>query len=70
MTTRYQHTQVEPSSVWVVRHNLYTRAPIVDAFIEIAGVIQKIQPKAVKVISDMEIHIEWSVPRTGKAGVV
>lgn len=70
MTERYQHNQVEPSSLWTVRHNLYTRAPVVDAFIEIDGKIQKMLPKAVVVISDAELHIEWSVPRSGKAGVV
>jgi hypothetical protein len=70
MTDRYQHTQVEPSSLWIVRHNLYTRAPVVDAFIEVDGKINKMLPKAVIVASDMELHIEWSVPRSGTAGVV
>lgn len=70
MTDRYEHVQAEPSSLWTVRHNLYTRAPVVDAFIEIDGKIQKMLPKAVVVVSDVVLQIEWSVPRSGKAGVV
>lgn len=70
MTDRYEHVQTEPSSLWIVRHNLYTRAPVVDAFIEIDDKIQKILPKTVVVVSDMELHLEWSVPRSGKAGVI
>lgn len=70
MTDRYEHVQAEPSNLWIVRHNLYTRAPVVDAFIEVDGKIQKMLPKTVIAVSDVELHIEWSVPRSGKAGVV
>jgi hypothetical protein len=69
MSVRYEHQQLEPASTWIVRHNLFTRAPVVDAYVEIDGVVQKILPKAVKPVSLTECHIEWSVPRAGRAGV-
>ena len=68
--SRYEHVQDTPSDLWIVRHNLYTRAPIVDTFVIIDGQVQKILPKAVKPVSLTECHIEWSSPRIGKAGVV
>lgn len=68
--SRYVHEQLTPASVWVVEHNLVTRAPILDAFVEIDGVNQRLQPKAVKMVDLNTVHVEWSVPRTGKVGVV
>lgn len=69
MTNRHEHDQPTPSQVWEVHHNLFTRAPVVDAWVEIEGQMQKIQPMAVKVIDQNQCNIEWSVPRAGKAGV-
>lgn len=70
MSGRYQHEQAVPSSLWVIGHNLFTRAPIVDCWVTLNGVEEKILPKAVKVISPTECHVEWSVPRAGRAGVI
>ena len=70
MSDRYQHTQDTPATLWEVRHNLFTRAPIVDAIVIVDGQMQKMMPKAVKIISNTECHIEWSVPRAGQAGVI
>lgn len=70
MSGRYEHTQSEPARIWEIKHNLSTRAPIVETFVEIDGQTQKILPMSVTAISPNECHIAWSVPRTGKAGVV
>lgn len=70
MSGRYEHQQPTPANPWVIRHNLFTRAPIVDCWVSLNGVEEKILPKAVKVISPSECHVEWSVPRAGRAGVI
>lgn len=67
---RYEHTQDSPATTWIVRHNLYTRSPIVEAFVEVNGVMQKILPSQVKIISNLECHILWTSPRIGTAGVI
>lgn len=67
---RYEHIQNSPADTWIVRHNLYTQSPIVDVFVEVDGVLQKILPKQVKVIDQLECHIVWSTPRAGKAGII
>lgn len=41
-----------------------------DTWVEIEGEVQKILPKAVKIIDQNECHVEWSTPRIGKAGVI
>lgn len=69
MTDRYEHLQDTPSDLWVVRHNLFTRSPVVDAYVDVNGTTQKMLPKAVVPVSLTECHIEWSIPRTGTAGV-
>lgn len=69
MTNRHEHDQPTPAQVWEVHHNLFTRSPVVDAWVEIEGQMQKIQPMAVKVIDQNQCNIEWSTPRAGKAGV-
>lgn len=69
MTSRHEHDQPTPSLVWEVQHNLFTRAPVVDTWVVINGQLQKILPKAVKIIDQNKCNIEWSVPRAGKAGV-
>lgn len=66
---RYEHVQTEPSSLWVVEHPLYTRAPVLDVFVDINGELQKMMPNEVKVINLTTIHIKWTLPRTGKVGV-
>lgn len=70
MSDRYQHIQETPSDLWVVQHNLFTRAPIVDAYVDLDNQLQKMLPKEVVVIDQTQCHIVWSVPRTGRAGVI
>lgn len=70
MTERYEHIQDTPESVWTVRHNLFTRSPVVEVFVDLGGALQKMLPKAVIVVSNIECRIEWSVPRTGRVGVI
>lgn len=70
MSGRYQHEQPTPSDVWVIQHNLSTRAPIVDAHVDYDGVQQKMLPKEVRAIDLNTCHLIWSVSRTGRAGVV
>lgn len=67
---RCTHEQTEPSTLWVVEHGLKTRTPILDFYIAVDGVVQRLQPKSVKMIDLDTIHVEWSVPRVGKVGVV
>lgn len=70
MSQRYEHQQTTPALTWVIEHRLYTRAPIIDAFIEINGKVQKVLPQAVRIVSDTVCELTWSVPRAGKAGVI
>lgn len=70
MTARYEHVQETPEAIWTVRHNLFTRSPVVDVFVDFDGVLQKMMPKAIVVVSALECRIEWSVPRTGRVGVI
>lgn len=68
--SRYTHEQTEPALTWEVRHNLSTRAPIVDTWVVIEGQKQKILPKAVRATDLNVCYIDWSTPRAGVAGVV
>ena len=67
---RCTHEQTEPSTLWVVEHGLKTRTPILDFYIAVDGIVQRLQPKTVKMIDLDTIHVEWSVPRVGKVGVI
>lgn len=67
---RYTHEQTVPSTLWEVEHGLKTRTPILDFYITVDGVVQRLQPKSVKMIDLDTIHVEWSVPRVGKVGVI
>ena len=67
---RYTHEQTEPATLWAVEHGLKTRTPILEFYIAVDGVVQRLQPKSVKMIDLDTIHVEWSVPRVGKVGVV
>lgn len=67
--SRHTHEQDTPATVWEIRHNLYTRTPVVDCYVEVDGVLQKVLPLEVRSITLTECHVHWSTPRSGKAGV-
>lgn len=59
-----------PSQVWTIQHNLYTRAPITDAYVDLDGVLVKMLPMNVRAVDLKTLEITWSTPRTGTVRVV
>lgn len=70
MMLRHEHTQSEGSKLWRVVHNLVTRCPVMDTFIEIEGSLHKVMPNKVVVIDHNTVEIHWTRPLTGKVGVI
>lgn len=65
----FVHEQTTPLKVWIIQHNLFTRAPIVDTYVDFEGVQQKMIPQSVKSVDLNTLEIVWSMPRTGTARI-
>ena len=65
----YNHVQTTPALVWTVTHYLHN-FPIVDVMVDYEGSLQKIIPKAIKVLDENTCEIHFSTPRTGQARLV
>jgi hypothetical protein len=67
----FRFTQATPSATWNIQHNLGSNGskgvPIVDTFINVAGVPTKIIPASVHMVDANNITILFSVARTGFA---
>ena len=60
------HEQAAPSDEWTITHN-FGREPVVDVFIDVDGVLTKILPHGMQIVSANEIKIVFTSPRTGRA---
>lgn len=67
---RFEHEQNVAAKVWSFNHNLTTRSPIMEYMVEIEGSLVRLMPVRVTVVDLNSVEIEWSVPRTGKVGVI
>lgn len=65
----YEFTQLTPSSVWSIQHNLGIY-PIVDVIINNNGVWTKILPLNIVMIDLNNIEIKFSAPSIGQARIV
>lgn len=66
----HNHEQTVASDTWNIEHNLNVTAPIVDCYVLIDGVYNKIIPLDVVVVDSMTVQILWSENRVGKARIV
>lgn len=66
--TTYSHQQTTPATEWIITHNL-GRLPIVDAFINIDGVVQLKLPKDVIVVSENQCKLVFLTAVSGTAEV-
>jgi len=69
VATSYDHVQSTPSATWTIVHNLGAY-PIVDAYIEYAGELQRILPSAVTYVDENTCTLSFATPRAGFATVV
>jgi hypothetical protein len=63
------HVQSTPASTWTITHN-FDGAPTCDVIIPEGNQFVKILPLEVRHLSDTQLVIEFSVPRTGRARLV
>lgn len=59
--------EFEESTEWVITHDLYSRSPIVECFVEYKGVLQKAIPLEVIPDSLTQVTVRWTRPFKGKA---
>lgn len=59
----------ENEQVWVVEHNLYTRTPVIDCWVDFDGTLEKVLPKEVRSIDLSTCEVHWTAPRTGEVRV-
>lgn len=67
--TLYHHDQSTPSDTWTINHNLNTY-PIVDAYVVVSGVTEKILPAAVTYVDSMTCTLTFTSAESGWATVV
>ena len=60
----YRHEQSSASTTWNVYHNLGTK-PLVEIFVQDAGVLKKAWPLSMEHVDDNNLTIVWSSPRVG-----
>jgi len=71
MSGRYQHEQPTPSDLWVIQlQSFHSRSDHLTLYVDYDGSQQKMLPKEVRAIDLNTCHLVWSVPRTGRAGVI
>lgn len=64
------HEQVEPSAVWTVKHNLWTRTPVLDTMILVDGRLTKVMPNKVVAEDPDTVELHWSYPVAGRVRIV
>lgn len=62
----YTHTQLTPSTVWSINHNL-NGYPIIDVLFNDNGVLTKIIPSSVVLVDDNNVTITFTQNYTGIA---
>lgn len=65
----HNHKQETAATEWTIKHNLGTRAPVVDVFIDHEGTTQKIIPHKVEVVDDVTVKVVFTTARSGVAAV-
>lgn len=65
----HNHTQETAATEWVIKHNLGTRAPVIDVFVDHEGTTQKIIPHKVEVVDNTTVKVVFTSPRSGMAAV-
>jgi hypothetical protein len=63
------HIQSAPSATWTITHT-FLGAPLCDVLIPDGDTMVKILPAGVTYISDTQLTITFTVPRTGTARLV
>lgn len=66
--SQVRHVQDEPATTWVIKHS--QGYPVVDAYTEHGGVVQKILPKSIVYVDQYTVEVSFSQPRAGFATVV
>lgn len=69
IATTHNHIQTDPSALWTINHNLIGY-PIVDVFIDVDGVLNKIIPTGVSYVDANTCTVSFSSAQTGYAVVV
>jgi hypothetical protein len=66
----FVHEQQVASDTWTIQHNLGTRAPIVDTWIDLDGSVVKVMPESVAFSDVNTCVVYFNSPRTGTAIIV
>lgn len=66
----YTHYQVEPSTSWVITHNLNVVPSISDVITDTNGSSQKIYPLNVVHTNNNILTLTFSFPRTGSVRLI
>lgn len=66
----FRFEQAVAATTWVITHNLNTNAPVIDIWVDVAGVITKILPQNVVATSTNVVTLTFTTPFAGKAMVV
>lgn len=69
----YRHEQTLPATEWVITHNLHgsgASVPIVDVFVDVDGLVQKIIPASIEIVDNTTVRVTFSVLRSGFAIVL
>lgn len=64
----YQHVQETAATVWTIVHGM-GMYPIVDVYIDVDGVVQKIMPKAITYVDPQTCTVTFNTARSGFATV-
>lgn len=66
---RNLYTQSTPATTWDIEHNM-GGVPVVDVYVTINAVEQKILPAQTNIVDDNNIQLVFSVARSGVAMLV
>ncbi len=69
----YRHDQPTASTEWTIVHSLGGGGgliPIVDVFVDVDGLVQKIIPASIEIIDATTVKVTFSVDRAGFAVVL
>lgn len=67
---KFIHTQVTPSTSWVIHHNLGVLTPIVELATTSFGTAEKIYPSDIVFVDTSTVEIVWSKAYAGTATIV
>jgi hypothetical protein len=65
----FNHDQETASASWEIQHNLNTSAPVVDVWIMLDGLKQKMLPLSVIAVDANNCTVNFTVARSGAAAI-